>query len=53
MRPTRFGLEVAGDPQLVFQLRRGRVARPPMETMILAYLDRAEPEAGGPTGRRR
>ncbi len=42
MRPTRFGLEVIGDPQLVFQLRRGRRARPRTEAKILAYLDRAE-----------
>ena len=53
MRPTRFGLEVAGDPQLVFQVRRGRVVRPRMESKILAYLDSAEAKsADSPRGRR-
>jgi hypothetical protein len=42
MRPTRFGLEVNGDPRLVFQLRRGRVPREPLRAKILDYLDRAE-----------
>jgi hypothetical protein len=44
MPPTRFGMEVARDPQLVFQLRKGRVVRPPMEAKIRAYLDWAEQE---------
>ncbi|HEX8482303.1 MAG TPA: hypothetical protein VF650_10400 [Allosphingosinicella sp.] len=46
MRPTRFGLEVNGDPQLVFQLRRGRVPREPLRAKILAYLERAEADRG-------
>jgi hypothetical protein len=55
MPATRFGIEVARDPQLVFQIRRGRAVRPPMEAKILAYLDRAEPqpEAARSRGRRR
>jgi hypothetical protein len=42
MTPTRFGMEVTGDPQLVFQIRSGRSVRPPMEAKIRAYLDWAE-----------
>ncbi|MEO7827356.1 MAG: hypothetical protein ABIR60_09470, partial [Allosphingosinicella sp.] len=44
--PTRLGLDVTGDPQLVFQIRQGRVPRPPMEKKILAYVDRVEREMG-------
>lgn|GEM_PF-4643024 len=40
--PTRFGLDVIGDPTLVFELRRGRVIRPPMEARLVAFLNRAE-----------
>jgi hypothetical protein len=53
MRPTRFGLEAAGDPRLVFQLRRGRVVRPPMKGKIEAYLDWAEAGSEGSPPRRR
>ncbi|HEY0131396.1 MAG TPA: hypothetical protein VGB57_08315 [Allosphingosinicella sp.] len=55
MPPTRFGMEVARDPQLVFQMKQGRAVRPPMEAKILAYLDRAEQEweASPPVRRRR
>ncbi|HLL31781.1 MAG TPA: hypothetical protein VK403_12365 [Allosphingosinicella sp.] len=53
MRPTRFGMESAGDPRLVFQLRRGRVPRPPLEAKILDYLDRAEEDSANPRYRRR
>lgn len=53
MTPTAFGLAATGDPQLVFQLRQGRIARPPMEKKILAYLDRAERESGDSRRRRR
>lgn len=53
MPPTRFGLEAVGDPRLVFQLRRGRVARPPMAAKILAYLDWAERRSEGSPPRRR
>jgi len=44
MTPTRFGMEAARDPQLVFQLRKGRRIRRPMESKIRAYLDWAESE---------
>jgi len=40
--PTRFGIDMIGDPTLVFELRRGRVIRPPMEARLVAFLDRAE-----------
>jgi hypothetical protein len=53
MRPTRFGLEAVGDPRLVFQLRRGRVVRPPMKAKIEAYLDWAEGGSEGLPPRRR
>ncbi|HYW16539.1 MAG TPA: hypothetical protein VE891_10370 [Allosphingosinicella sp.] len=55
MTPTRFGMEVTRDPQLVFQMRAGRAVRPPMESKIEAYLDRAEqaPDALPPRRRRR
>ena len=43
---TRLGLDVAGDPQLVFKIRRGRVPRPRMEAKILSYLDRVERDPG-------
>jgi hypothetical protein len=48
-------MEVARDPQLVFQMKQGRAVRPPMEAKILAYLDRAEQEweASPPVRRRR
>jgi hypothetical protein len=54
MSPTRLGLEVTGDPQLVFQIRKGRTPRPLMEAKILAYLQRAEREwaASPPKSRR-
>jgi hypothetical protein len=44
--PTRLGLDVTGDPQLAFQILKGRVPRPPMEAKILAYIDRVERELG-------
>ena len=53
MPATTFGLEVARDPQLVFQLRGGRAVRPPMEAKILAYLERAEADPGASRRRRR
>jgi hypothetical protein len=37
-------MESAGDPQLVFELRRGRKLRPPTEAKVASYLDRAEAE---------
>lgn len=48
---TRLGLDVTGDPKLVFLIRRGRVPRPPMEAKIVAYMDRMEPEMGEPPAR--
>jgi hypothetical protein len=52
--PTRLGLDLTGDPQLVFQILKGRVPRPPMEAKILAYLDRIEGRpAASPSRRRR
>jgi hypothetical protein len=50
---TRLGLDVAGDPKLVFLIRKGRVPRPPMEARILAYMDRIDREAGTPSAPRR
>ena len=47
--PTRLGLDVSGDPKLVFMIRRGRVPRPLMEARILAYMDRIDREAGEPS----
>ncbi|HEX9964713.1 MAG TPA: hypothetical protein VGB04_06980 [Allosphingosinicella sp.] len=44
MPPTKFGLASARDPQLVFQVRRGRKLRPPTEAKVASYLDRAEAE---------
>ena len=42
VRPTRFGREVAQDPRLVFDLRRGRMLRPRSEAKVVAWLERAE-----------
>ena len=52
------GLDVTGDPNLVFQILQGRVPRPRMEAKIEAYMDRVERGAGSPPpparpGRRR
>ncbi|MEA3008644.1 MAG: hypothetical protein QOJ91_336 [Sphingomonadales bacterium] len=47
------GLDVTGDPQLVFQIRQGRVPRPRMEAKILAYLQRVELEMEAPPKARR
>ncbi|HEX8306904.1 MAG TPA: hypothetical protein VF645_00620 [Allosphingosinicella sp.] len=49
--PTRLGLDVAGDPKLVFLIRQGRVPRPRMEARILAYMDRIDRESGDPPAR--
>jgi hypothetical protein len=43
---TRLGLDAAGDPRLVFLIRKGRVPRPRMEAKVLAYMDRIDREAG-------
>ena len=39
--PTRFGREVAGDPRLVFDLRRGREVGARLAARIEAYLQQA------------
>ena len=38
MPPTRFGREVAGDPRLVFDLRRGREMGRTLSARVEAYL---------------
>jgi len=38
MTPSRFGREVAGDPRLVFDLRRGRCATRRTEDRVRSYL---------------
>ncbi len=53
MSATTFGMRVTRDPQLVFQMRRGRTARPPMEAKIRAFLDEAELELEGSRSRPR
>ena len=55
--PTRMGLDVAGDPKLVFSIRKGRAPRPRMEARIIAYMDKMDRETREPppptAGRRR
>ena len=56
--PTRMGLDVTGDPKLVFMIRKGRVPRPLLEGRIVAYMDRIDGEAAkapalGASSRRR
>lgn len=52
--PSQFGLRAARDPKFVFELRRGRVVRPPLQAKILSYLRRAEKALGeAPCPRRR
>jgi hypothetical protein len=50
---TRLGLDAAGDPKLVFLIRKGRVPRRRMEAKVLAYMDRIDREAGVLPPRRR
>jgi hypothetical protein len=50
---TRLGLDVTGDPKLVFQIRDGRVPRAWMESKIMAYMERVEREMGLAPPRRR
>lgn len=38
MAPTRFGREVARDPRLVFDIRRGRECGPKLRRRIEAYI---------------
>ena len=42
MKPARFGRNVLRDPQLVFDLRRGRELRPATAQRIRDYLDEQE-----------
>ena len=42
MSPTTFGRETARDPQLVFDLRRGREPRRELRRRIHAFLDAHE-----------
>jgi hypothetical protein len=52
--PTRLGLDVSGDPKLVFTIRKGREPRPLMEAKIVAYMDRIDRDSGlSPPQRRR
>jgi 2,4-dienoyl-CoA reductase-like NADH-dependent reductase (Old Yellow Enzyme family) len=39
---TTFGRESVRDPQLVFDLRRGRQARRPLEARVHAFIDARE-----------
>ena len=47
--PTRFGRDAAGDPRLVFDLRRGREPRSQLTARVHAFLDERERPAGGKT----
>ena len=38
MTPSRFGRVVAGDPRLVFDLRKGREPRPDMAARLAAFI---------------
>lgn len=38
MAPTRFGLNVAKDPRLVFDMRNGRQPNPKMQRQINEYI---------------
>ena len=53
MSPSRFGKEAGRDPQLVFDLRRGRRLRRPTEARLCAWLDAAEKKLEGARCRRR
>jgi hypothetical protein len=50
---TSFGLDSAGDPKLVFDIRRGRKVRRPLRTKLLRYLQQAERALGDKPCRRR
>lgn len=49
--PTRLGLDVTGDPKLVFTIRKGREPRPQMEAKIVAYMERVDRELAQSTAR--
>ena len=40
--PTRFGREAIGDPRFVFDLRKGREARPITVARVVEFLERHE-----------
>lgn len=42
MSPSRFGRQVAGDPRLVFDLRRGRAPSARTVARVQSYLARLE-----------
>lgn len=42
--PTRFGVESARDPRLVFDLRLGRQPGPDLTARVAAYIARREEE---------
>lgn len=46
--PTRFGRDAARDPQLVFDMRRGREVGPELSARVGAFLDRGEAELEQP-----
>lgn len=41
MKPTRFGIEAANDPRLVFGLREGREPRSATAKRIREYMERS------------
>lgn len=43
MTPSRFGRAAAGDPRLVFDLRKGREPRPEMAARLAAFIADAAP----------
>jgi len=45
MTPSRFGREVAHDPRLVFDLRRGRQPTPRTEARVRDYLSQLQQES--------
>lgn len=51
--PTRFGMQALRDPQLVFDLRRGRTPRLPTRARLEAYLAAAESKLEAAKWRRR
>jgi 2,4-dienoyl-CoA reductase-like NADH-dependent reductase (Old Yellow Enzyme family) len=44
---TRFGREAAGDPRLVFDLRKGREPRSQLTARVHTFLDEREKTPGG------
>jgi hypothetical protein len=48
---AKFGREAMGDPQFVFDLRRGREPRGKTEARVASYIDAREKEARPPCSR--